>query len=37
MISHVQKDFWEFKVVVQNINQIGVCPNKQILKIEVIP
>jgi len=30
------KDFWEIKVLIQNKNQIGVCSNKQVVKIQVI-
>jgi hypothetical protein len=37
MISHVHKDFWEFKVLVQDRNHGGVCPNKKVFKIQVIP
>jgi hypothetical protein len=37
MISCFDKDFWEFKVLVQNESQIDVCSNKQVLKIQVIP
>jgi hypothetical protein len=30
------KEFWEIKVLIQKQNQIGVCSNKQVLKIQVI-
>jgi hypothetical protein len=36
MIPCFHKDFWEIKVLVQNKNQIGVCSNKQVLKIQMI-
>jgi hypothetical protein len=36
MTPYFHKDFWEIKVLIQNKNQIGVCSNKQVLKIQVI-
>jgi hypothetical protein len=36
MIPCFHKDFWEIKVLIQNRNQIGVCSNKNVLKIQVI-
>jgi hypothetical protein len=37
MISHVHKVFLGIQILVQNRNHIGVCSNKQVLEIQVIP